>query len=56
MKAWRIVYTWQGERHVTLTSYPTISAARKALRTFHADRWNAWIEECIISPRWKEAA
>lgn len=45
MRTWRIVYTWRGERHVSLASYPTISAARKALRAFRADRWNAWIEE-----------
>lgn len=41
---------WKGERHAALKSYPTISAARRALAKFQADRWHAWIEEGAIRP------
>jgi len=45
MRVWVIIYTWRGERHSPGQSWPTISAARKHLRAYHADGWNAWIEE-----------
>ena len=44
MNTFTVIYLWRGERHHSLETFATRSAALTALREFRNDGWQAWIE------------
>ena len=41
---YRVIYTWNGQRHVDLRTYNSIKSAAYRVNELRADGWNAWAE------------